>query len=113
MVGSQPRCGLCGYPDRWRDYSPLENNINFPAGILQTSFYNAATDAAVNYGGARDQALRVPALEIRAAGQERLFIGWNCEQPRDFHRAAALQDIIKEIEPFARFNGVELSGVSF
>jgi endothelin-converting enzyme/putative endopeptidase len=33
-------------------YNPLENNINFPAGILQSPFYNAATDAAVNYGGA-------------------------------------------------------------
>jgi len=31
-------------------YNPLENNINFPAGILQPPFYsNAATDA-VNYG---------------------------------------------------------------
>ena len=33
-------------------YNALENNINFPAGILQTPFYNSATDAAVNYGGA-------------------------------------------------------------
>jgi endothelin-converting enzyme/putative endopeptidase len=33
-------------------YNPLENNINFPAGILQSPFYNAATDPAVNYGGA-------------------------------------------------------------
>ena len=32
-------------------YNPLENNINFPAGILQTPFYNAKTDRAVNYGG--------------------------------------------------------------
>jgi endothelin-converting enzyme/putative endopeptidase len=33
-------------------YNPVENNINFPAGILQTPFYNASTDAAINYGGA-------------------------------------------------------------
>jgi endothelin-converting enzyme/putative endopeptidase len=33
-------------------YNPLENNINFPAGILQSPFYAASTDAAVNYGGA-------------------------------------------------------------
>jgi len=33
-------------------YNPLENNINFPAGILQTPFYSASTDAALNYGGA-------------------------------------------------------------
>jgi endothelin-converting enzyme/putative endopeptidase len=33
-------------------YNPLENNINFPAGILQSPFYDAKADAAVNYGGA-------------------------------------------------------------
>ena len=32
-------------------YNPLENNINFPAGILQPPFYGAKTDAAVNFGG--------------------------------------------------------------
>jgi endothelin-converting enzyme/putative endopeptidase len=33
-------------------YNPLQNNINFPAGILQPPFYSADADAAVNYGGA-------------------------------------------------------------
>jgi endothelin-converting enzyme/putative endopeptidase len=33
-------------------YNPLENNINFPAGILQPPFYDAKADAAVNYGAA-------------------------------------------------------------
>ncbi len=33
-------------------YNPLENNINFPAGILQPPFYGAIADAAVNFGGA-------------------------------------------------------------
>jgi putative endopeptidase len=33
-------------------YNPLENNINFPAGILQPPFYNAKADAALNYGAA-------------------------------------------------------------
>src|SRR3982751_6664412 len=32
-------------------YNPLENNINFPAGILQPPFYSARADAAVNFGG--------------------------------------------------------------
>ena len=31
-------------------YNPLENNINFPAGILQPPFYSNQADAAVNYG---------------------------------------------------------------
>jgi len=33
-------------------YNPLQNNINFPAGILQPPFYSASADAAVNFGGA-------------------------------------------------------------
>ncbi|HEY2944526.1 MAG TPA: M13 family metallopeptidase [Vicinamibacteria bacterium] len=32
-------------------YSPLQNNINFPAGILQPPFYDNAMDDAVNFGG--------------------------------------------------------------
>jgi len=32
-------------------YNPLQNNINFPAGILQPPFYSAGADAAVNFGG--------------------------------------------------------------
>ncbi|MCC7415604.1 MAG: M13 family metallopeptidase [Acidobacteria bacterium] len=33
-------------------YEPLQNNINFPAGILQPPFYSPKGDAALNYGGA-------------------------------------------------------------
>ncbi|MGE5242790.1 MAG: M13 family metallopeptidase [Betaproteobacteria bacterium] len=33
-------------------YNPLENNVNFPAGILQPPFYSASRDAALNFGGA-------------------------------------------------------------
>jgi endothelin-converting enzyme/putative endopeptidase len=33
-------------------YEPSQNNINFPAGILQSPFYSAGADSAVNYGGA-------------------------------------------------------------
>lgn len=32
-------------------YNPLENNINFPAGILQPPFYDNNADMAVNLGG--------------------------------------------------------------
>jgi putative endopeptidase len=32
-------------------YNPPQNNINFPAGILQPPFYDNNLDAAVNFGG--------------------------------------------------------------
>jgi putative endopeptidase len=32
-------------------YSPLQNNINFPAGILQPPFFERTMDDAVNFGG--------------------------------------------------------------
>jgi endothelin-converting enzyme/putative endopeptidase len=32
-------------------YSPAQNNINFPAGILQPPFYDNKLDDAVNFGG--------------------------------------------------------------
>ncbi len=32
-------------------YEPTQNNINFPAGILQPPFYFSNGDDAVNYGG--------------------------------------------------------------
>ncbi len=33
-------------------YNPFENNINFPAGILQPPFFNKTADDAVNFGAA-------------------------------------------------------------
>ena len=32
-------------------YNPQENNVNFPAGILQPPFYDQKADDAVNFGG--------------------------------------------------------------
>src|SRR5262245_1986341 len=33
-------------------YNPLQNNINFPAGILQPPFYSVKADQSLNFGGA-------------------------------------------------------------
>jgi putative endopeptidase len=56
---SLDRIGRPVDPTEWRMspptvnayYSPLENNINFPAGILQPPFFDVKVDDAVNYGG--------------------------------------------------------------
>jgi endothelin-converting enzyme/putative endopeptidase len=55
----QAKIGRPVDPTEWRMtpptvnayYSPLENNINFPAGILQPPFFDRAMDDAVNFGG--------------------------------------------------------------
>ncbi len=81
-----------------------------------------------------DQALDAP-LEIGTPRHQLLFVGGNridvggvggegqldavlggvegqfTEQPRDFERTAALQHIIKGVEPLARLNGIELGGL--
>ena len=57
-------------------YSPQQNDINFPAGILQPPFYDNTKDPAVNFGGigcrdrTRDDArLRRPGLAVWADRQ--------------------------------------------
>lgn len=53
------KVGKAPDPKEWRMspptvnayYSPLENNINFPAGILQPPFFDVKLDDPVNYGG--------------------------------------------------------------
>ena len=53
------KVGQAPDPNEWRMspptvnayYSSLENNINFPAGILQPPFFDVKIDDAVNYGG--------------------------------------------------------------
>ena len=81
-----------------------------------------------------DEALDAP-LDIGAAGHQRLLVGGNrvdvgrvrrereldavlpgvnrqlAQQPRHFGGTAALQDIIKRVEPLARFDGIQLRGV--
>jgi len=55
----QAKIGKAVDPSEWRMtpptvnayYSSLENNINFPAGILQPPFFDRAQDDAVNFGG--------------------------------------------------------------
>ena len=76
-----------------------------------------ALDAALEVGAARHEHLlvggdRVDVGGVGGEGQLDAVFGrverQLAQQARDFDRTAALEDIIKGIEPFARFDGIEL-----
>ncbi len=76
-------------------YNPQENNINFPAGILQPPFYDPKIDDAVNYGaigavighelthGFDDEGSQFDA-------QGNLHNWWTPERPRAVRQAGSL-----------------------
>jgi endothelin-converting enzyme/putative endopeptidase len=108
-------------PDEWNMtpptvnayYSPLHNNINFPAGILQPPFFDNRMDAAVNYGaigsvmghelthGFDDQGRQFD-------GQGNLRNWWTPEDAAEFEKRADC--FIKEYSAFTPVDDVHLNG---
>jgi putative endopeptidase len=94
-------------------YSPLQDNINFPAGILQPPFFDNRMDAAVNYGaigsvmghelthGFDDQG-----RQYDAEGNLRNW--WTSEDAAEFEKRA--ECFIKEYSAFTPVDGVHLNG---
>jgi putative endopeptidase len=94
-------------------YSPQEDNINFPAGILQPPFYSSGRDEAVNYGGIGavvghelthgfdDQGRKYDA-------QGNLRDWWTKEDAVEFEKRA--QCLIDEYSNFETVPGVHLNG---
>jgi endothelin-converting enzyme/putative endopeptidase len=94
-------------------YSPSQNNINFPAGILQPPFYNPRADDGVNYGaigvvvghelthGFDDQGRR-----FDGAGNLRDW--WTPEDAANFTQRADC--IVKEYGNFSPVDDVKLNG---
>jgi endothelin-converting enzyme/putative endopeptidase len=94
-------------------YSPLQNNINFPAGILQPPFFDNRMDASVNYGaigsvmghelthGFDDQGRQFDA-------QGNLRNWWTPEDAAEFEKRA--ECLIKEYSAFTPVDGVHLNG---
>jgi endothelin-converting enzyme/putative endopeptidase len=94
-------------------YSPWDNNINFPAGILQPPFYSNGRDDAVNYGGIGavvghelthgfdDQGRKYDA-------QGNLRDWWTKEDVAEFEKRA--QCLIDEYTSFETVPGVHLNG---
>jgi putative endopeptidase len=94
-------------------YNPFENNINFPAGILQPPFYYKTGDDAVNYGAAA----AVVGHELshgfddqgrRFDGQGNLRDWWTAADGKNFEERAACID--KEYSSFVPVADVHLNG---
>jgi endothelin-converting enzyme/putative endopeptidase len=94
-------------------YNPVENNINFPAGILQPPFFDNRMDAAVNYGaigsvmghelthGFDDQG-----RQFDAEGDLRNW--WTPDDAAEFEKRA--ECFVKEYSAFTPVDGVHLNG---
>jgi len=94
-------------------YSPPQNNINFPAGILQPPFYNQKADDAVNLGaigvvvghelthGFDDQGRKYD-------GAGNLRDWWTAEDAKNFETRA--ECVVKEYDAFSPVDGVKLKG---
>jgi endothelin-converting enzyme/putative endopeptidase len=94
-------------------YNPQENNINFPAGILQPPFYSNTADDAVNFGaigavighelthGFDDQGRKFD-------GQGNLRDWWTKEDAEAFEKRA--QCLIDEYAKFKPVDDVHLNG---
>ena len=94
-------------------YSPPQNNINFPAGILQPPFYNRIADDAVNLGaigvvvghelthGFDDEGRKYD-------GAGNLRDWWTPEDARNFETRAGC--VVEEYDAFSPVDGVNLKG---
>jgi endothelin-converting enzyme/putative endopeptidase len=94
-------------------YNPLENNINFPAGILQPPFFYKTGDDAVNYGAAA----AVVGHELthgfddqgrRFDGQGNLRDWWTAADGQNFEDRAACVD--KQYSAYTPVDDVHLNG---
>ena len=94
-------------------YSPLQNSINFPAGILQPPFFDNRLDAAVNYGGIGSvmgheltHGFDDQGRQYDADGNLRNW--WTPEDAAEFEKRA--ECFIKEYSAFTPVGGVHLNG---
>lgn len=94
-------------------YSPQQNNINFPAGILQPPLYTPGGDPAANYGAAGS----VIGHELthgfddqgrKYDGQGNLHEWWTAEDGTAFEQRASC--IVDEYSSFVAVDDVHLNG---
>jgi putative endopeptidase len=129
-AGSEVRVGLPAQPHRQRVdekewgmtpqtvnayYSPVKNEIVFPAAILQPPFFDPKADAAVNYGGIGG----VIGHEIihgfddqgrKSDGKGVLRDWWTAEDAAKFETQAAKLGAQYEAYPFPTLPGMNING---
>ena len=94
-------------------YYPPENNINFPAGILQPPFFDNKMDAAVNHGGIGSVVGHELTHGFDDQGRKfdprgNLKDWWTPEDAKEFEKRA--QCFIDEYSSFTPIDGVHLNG---
>ena len=94
-------------------YNPVENNINFPAGILQPPFYDNKLDDAVNYGGVGAVVGHELTHGFDDEGRQFDPVGnlrdwWTPEDAKEFETRA--ECFVKEYGAFSPLSGVNLNG---
>ena len=94
-------------------YNSTENNMNFPAGILQPPFFDNKMDAAVNHGGIGSVVGHELTHGFDDQGrkfdpQGNLKDWWTPEDAKEFEKRA--QCFIDEYSSFTPIDGVHLNG---
>ena len=94
-------------------YNPTENNINFPAGILQPPFYDNRLDDAVNYGGVGAVVGHELTHGFDDSGRKFDLQGnvrdwWTAEDAKEFEKRA--ECFINEYSSFTPVDNVHLNG---
>lgn len=94
-------------------YSPLENNINFPAGILQPPFFDRNLDDAVNFGGigaviGHEMTHGFDDSGRKFAADGNLRDWWTDEDAKEFERRASC--FIEQYSQYEAVPGVKLNG---
>ena len=94
-------------------YNPPENNINFPAGILQPPFYDNKMDEPVNYGGVGSVVGHELTHGFDDQGrhydaQGNLRDWWTPEDAKEFEKRADC--FIQEYSAFEPVDGLHLNG---
>jgi putative endopeptidase len=94
-------------------YNPLENNINFPAGILQPPFWDKKMDEPVNYGGIGAVVGHELTHGFDDEGRQfdpkgNLTDWWTPEDAKEFEKRA--ECFVQEYSSFTPLPGVHLNG---